>query len=187
MCIPGAGVGGTCIPINPYYIIQIIERTRDCRPYFSMLKEARKVNDSMAHYVVEQIIEWMKKEGIMRDQSVLLLGYAYKPNIADSRFSPSVKILSNFQEELIKVSVYDPIAKSEVDEKQKKFFIDEVYEGAKGTNCIVAVVGHDIFNSLEFEALGKVMDTQLFFDCTLYFDVDKLVNSGFKYRGIGRS
>ena len=182
MRVPGAGVGGACVPVNPYFIIQTAEDH-----FTSMLSEARKINDYMAQHVAEQVSGWMKKEGVEERPSVLMLGYAYKANIGDVRFSPSSKILNELVKRDIKVSVYDPLAKSVVSEEEKKFFVDNLYEAAEGVHCIVAAVGHDIFESLKFEALAKSMSEPLFYNCTLSFDADKLCSVGFKYRGVGRA
>jgi nucleotide sugar dehydrogenase len=182
MRMPGAGVGGACIPVNPYFIIQTAKNR-----FTSMLSEARKINDYMAHHVAEQVWEWMKKEGVRARPSVLMLGYAYKANIGDVRFSPSSKILGELVKKGIKVSVYDPLASAVVSEEERQFFVDELFEAAEGVHCIIATVGHDVFMSLKFEVLVRLMKKPLFYDCTFSFDADKLCSVGFKYRGVGRA
>lgn len=182
MRVPGAGVGGACLPVNSYFIIQTAEDQ-----ITSMLSEARQINDYMARHVAEQVSEWIKKEGVEERPSVLMLGYAYKANIGDTRFSPSSKIINKLLKRNIKVSVYDPLAEAFVSGEEKKFFVYNPYETTKGVHCIIATVGHDVFKNLKFEALVKSMSKPLFYDCTFLFDRDKLGSVGFKYRGVGRA
>jgi nucleotide sugar dehydrogenase len=181
MLRPGAGVGGACIPVNPHFIIQT---SKD--PYTDLLSEARKINDYMPYYVVEQVSEWIKQEGVSAQAAVLLLGYSYKANVGDIRFSPAKKIFTELRKRKFKASIYDPYAKTVVSEAQKKFFIDDLYEAATKVHCMIASVGHDIFKSLKFTDLARKMRKPLFYDCTFSFDSEKLRNAGFQYKGVGR-
>ena len=181
MRIPGAGVGGACIPVNPHFIVQT---SNDL--YTVMLTEARKINDYMAHHVVELVSEWMKQEGVSGQTTVLLLGYSYKANVGDARFSPAKKIFTDLRKHNFTVLIYDPFAKNVVSEDEKRFFIDDPYQAAKKVHCIVATIGHDIFKSLEFTDLAKKMRKPLFYDCTFSFNSEELRNAGFKYKGVGR-
>lgn len=181
MRIPGAGVGGACIPVNPHFIIQTSKDS-----YTALLTEARKINRYMSHYVVKRISEWMKQAGVSTQATVLLLGYSYKANIGDVRFSPAHDILIELKKRGFKVLIHDPHAKSAVSEAERGFFIDDVNEAAKEAHCIVATVGHDTFKGLEFADLAKKMRKPLFYDCTFSFDSEKLRNAGFEYKGVGR-
>jgi len=181
MLKPSAGVGGACIPVNPYFIIQTSEDQ-----YTLMLSEARKINDYIASHVAKQVSEWMKEEGVKARPTVLMLGYAYKANVCDVRFSPSSKIFDELMKRNIKVSIYDPLAKAVVSDDEKKSFVDDLYEASRGAHCIIATVGHDIFKKLSFSILAKRMSKPLFYDCTFSFKEDTLESLGFKYKGIGR-
>jgi len=178
---PGAGVGGACIPVNPQFIIQTSKDS-----YTALLTEARKINDYMSYHVVERVSEWVKKEERSAEATVLLLGYSYKSNVGDVRFSPAKKIFSELRELGFRVLIYDPYAKAVVSEAEKRFFIDNPYEAAKKVHCIVATIGHDIFKSLEFANLAQKMRKPLFYDCTFSFDSEELRKAGFKYKGVGR-
>lgn len=178
---PGAGVGGACIPVNPHFIIQTSKDS-----YTALLTEARKINDYMPHHVVERVSEWVKKEAKSAEATILLLGYSYKANVVDVRFSPAKKIFNELRKRGFGVLIYDPYAKTVVSEAEKRFFIDNPYESAKKVHCIVATIGHDVFKSLEFAKMAKKMRKPLFYDCTFSFDPEKLRNAGFRYKGVGR-
>jgi len=181
MLRPSAGVGGACIPVNPHFIVQTSKYS-----YTDLLIEARKINDYMSHHVVERVPEWMKQEGVSAQATVLLLGYSYKANAGDVRFSPAKKIFTELRKRDFKVLIYDPYAKTVVSEAEKRFFVDDLYETAKKVHCVVATVGHDIFKNLEFTDLAKEMRKPLFYDCTFSFDSEKLRKAGFRYKGVGR-
>ena len=178
---PSAGVGGACIPVNPHFIIQTSKDS-----YTALMTEARKINDYMSHHVVERVSEWVKKEEKIAEATVLLLGYSYKSNVRDVRYSPAKKIFNELRKRGFKVSIYDPYAKAVVSEAEKRFFIDNPYEAAKKVHCIVATIGHDVFKSLEFADLAQKMRKPLFYDCTFSFDSGELRKAGFKYKGVGR-
>lgn len=103
---PGPGIGGHCIPVDPYYLIDDA-RERGIR--LRLVEEAGKVNDTQPVKVVKKAITILnqssKKSAI---QKVLLIGISYKPDIDDPRESPALKIWKLFEEKGIKVSFHDP-------------------------------------------------------------------------------
>ena len=129
----------------------------------------------------------MKAERVGAKATVLMLGYSYKANVGDIRFSPSATIFNQLQERNIKVQIYDPVAKAVVSESQRRFFVDDPYKAAEDADCLLVTVGHDAFKSLDFKSFAKGMRTPLFYDCTLSFDPERLRETGFKYKGVGRS
>jgi len=181
MLRPGAGVGGACIPVNPYFIIHTTKRL-----YTSLLREARKVNDYMPHHVAERVIGWLKEERCDTEAKVLMLGYSYKPNVGDVKFSPSKELLNQLTKQNLKIMIYDPYALRFVSTEEREFFVDDPYEAVRGAHCIIAIVEHEMFASLTLPKLAKAMNKPLFYDCTFSFDPKKLRSAGFKYMGIGR-
>lgn len=81
---PGAGVGGHCIPVDPWFIH---EMAPDITP---LIRTAREVNDAKPHFVVEKIVAAV---GANKHAKIALLGLAYKPNVDDMRESPSIEIV----------------------------------------------------------------------------------------------
>ena len=103
---PGAGVGGHCIPIDPYYLTwKSLEYNLDTR----FIELAGQINRSMPYYVVNHLLEALNTSGTsLRGRRVLVLGVAYKPDIADDRQSPSYLVMDLLYKKGAEVSYYDP-------------------------------------------------------------------------------
>ncbi len=103
---PGPGLGGHCIPIDPFYL------TWKAREYdFStrFIELAGEINRHMPYYVVSKTAEALNELGMsLKDAKILVLGAAYKKNIDDIRESPAVKIITLFKDAGALVSYYDP-------------------------------------------------------------------------------
>jgi len=103
---PGPGLGGHCIPIDPFYL------TWKARQYdFStrLIELAGEINASMPAYVVSRLIEGLNLQGkALRASNVLLIGAAYKKNIEDVRESPALSIIRELDNKLARVSYHDP-------------------------------------------------------------------------------
>ncbi len=103
---PGPGLGGHCIPIDPYYL------TWAARAYglhTRFIELAGEINTSMPHYVVARVISVLNQCGKpLKGSRVLVLGAAYKPNVDDCRESPAVELMEQLQEHGAVVSFNDP-------------------------------------------------------------------------------
>jgi UDP-N-acetyl-D-glucosamine dehydrogenase len=103
---PGPGLGGHCIPIDPFYL------TWKAREYdFStrFIELAGEINASMPYYVTEKVIEALNGKGkSIKGARVLVLGIAYKRDIDDVRESPSLKLITLLQQKGAKVEYNDP-------------------------------------------------------------------------------
>lgn len=103
---PGPGLGGHCIPIDPFYLTWKA-REFDCPTRFIEL--AGEINTNMPYYVVQQTLEVMNQRGIvMNGSKILLVGLAYKKNVDDLRESPSFKLWTLLEEKGAKVDYHDP-------------------------------------------------------------------------------
>ncbi len=103
---PGPGVGGHCIPVDPYYLTwKAKEFAYDTR----FIELAGQINRSMPYYVVNHLLEAMNAAGrSLRGARVLVLGVAYKPGISDDRESPSYDIMDLLSAKGAEVEYYDP-------------------------------------------------------------------------------
>jgi UDP-N-acetyl-D-glucosamine dehydrogenase len=103
---PGPGLGGHCIPIDPFYL------TWKARQYgmpTRFIELAGEINTDMPHYVVQRTMEAMNdRRKSLNGSKVLVLGLAYKKDIDDVRESPSVKLIELLQEKGAKVDYNDP-------------------------------------------------------------------------------
>lgn len=103
---PGAGVGGHCIPIDPYYLTwKAKEYNHDTR----FIELAGQINRSMPYYAVSHLLEAMNTAGRpLHGARVLVLGLAYKPGVSDDRESPAYHIMDLLQSKGAEVAYFDP-------------------------------------------------------------------------------
>lgn len=107
---PGTGVGGHCIPVDPYYLIK---KAADLGFDHEFLRMARKINDKMPEYTVNLLLGLVSQAGLsLTDQTIGLLGIAFKKGIDDFRNSPYFNIRNNLESRGSTVLAYDPKVKN---------------------------------------------------------------------------
>jgi UDP-N-acetyl-D-glucosamine dehydrogenase len=103
---PGPGLGGHCIPIDPFYLTW---KAREYGLSTRFIELAGEVNTSMPQYVVRRLAAALNEDGKpLRDARVLILGVAYKRNVADVRESPALEIIEMLQRAGARVDYHDP-------------------------------------------------------------------------------
>jgi UDP-N-acetyl-D-glucosamine dehydrogenase len=104
---PGPGLGGHCIPIDPFYLTW---KAREFGFYTEFIELAGKVNEEMPYFCRSLVSQALNhsKERSLKGSKVLVLGVAYKPNIGDMRESPALKLISLLQNAGAEVSYHDP-------------------------------------------------------------------------------
>jgi UDP-N-acetyl-D-glucosamine dehydrogenase len=108
---PGPGLGGHCIPIDPFYLTW---KAREFGFYTEFIELAGKVNEAMPYFcrsLVSQALNHAKQRA-MKGSKILVLGVAYKPDIGDMRESPALKLISLLQNAGAEVSYHDPHVRS---------------------------------------------------------------------------
>lgn len=103
---PGPGIGGHCIPLDPYYLSW---KAREFGFHTSMIEASMMVNDRMPDYCVERaskILNRFKKA--LNGANILVLGVAYKQDLDDYRESPAIRVIDGLEKEGASVSYYDP-------------------------------------------------------------------------------
>jgi len=103
---PGPGLGGHCIPIDPFYLTW---KAREFGQHTRFIELAGEVNTAMPEYVVGRVVEALNDQGkALRNARVLLLGLAYKANVDDDRESPSYVLMEKLEAKGAQVSYNDP-------------------------------------------------------------------------------
>jgi len=103
---PGPGLGGHCIPIDPFYLTW---KAREYGQHTRFIELAGEINTSMPDYVVHRVAEALNsRRKALNGSEVLVLGIAYKPNVDDDRESPSYVLLDLLKKRGANVSYYDP-------------------------------------------------------------------------------
>ena len=104
---PGPGLGGHCIPVDPYYLAW---KARELGVPSDFVELAGRVNDAMPAYAVARLRDALDERGVtLRGARILLLGLAYKPGVPDTRESPAVEIFRLLEERGADLSYHDPL------------------------------------------------------------------------------
>ena len=155
---PGPGLGGHCIPIDPFYL------TWKAREYDSptrFIELAGEINTRMPYYVVERTMEAANNAGItLKGAKLLIVGLAYKKNIDDLRESPSFMLWKLFEEKGSKVDYYDPFCPVVPKLREyAKYFGKKSIKLTKNTkyDIIVVATAHDNVDHDALAKLGKVV------------------------------
>ena len=152
---PGPGLGGHCIPIDPFYLTW---KAREYGFYTEFIELAGKVNESMPYYcrsVVSQALNHARQRSL-NGSRILVLGVAYKPDISDTRESPAVKLISLLKNAGAEVDYHDPHVPS-FHENGVAMSSSPLAAGAY--DCVVVVTNH---SGIDYERL--VQDANLVVD-----------------------
>lgn len=138
---PGPGLGGHCIPIDPYYL-SWMARKYDFEANFITL--AGSVNDNVPFYVVSRIIEIVAQQPVrLKDAKLLVLGAAFKKNVDDMRHSPALKIIEILNEKGFEhIEYHDPYVSSLKDEGFDMQSVELTAEKLKEYHCVLLVTDH---------------------------------------------
>ncbi len=144
---PGPGLGGHCIPIDPFYLTW---KAREYGINTRFIELAGEVNSSMPEYVVSKVSEGLNRhKKAINGSSILVLGIAYKKNVDDMRESPSVEIMSQLQQLSASLDYSDPHVP--VFPKMRRYHFDlQSIELTADTlaryDCVVLATDHDVFD-----------------------------------------
>ena len=173
---PSRGVGGHCIPVDPYYLI---ERAKQSGFDHKFLRAAREINNSMPAYTVEIMRDLLNDLKLpMKDTPIGVMGLSYKANIDDLRESPSLKIIAELKKKGANVIRFDPFIKDLSDVKDLKTFL-------KKSKAVILVTNHQMFLDVKPKTFkeNKILAIVDGMNC---LDKEAIKRAGIKYRGIGR-
>lgn len=179
---PGPGVGGHCLPIDPWFLGQFSDS-------LDLIASARRVNDGMVDFVVELLEGGL---GTLDGASVAVLGVAYKGNVDDARHSPGLRLVerlaaSNADEactaaadggratEEVDVRVHDPHVESEAID------LVDLETALAGADAAVVSAGHDAFRDIDPVEAAELMDGNVVLDGFSLLDGDAWRDAGFEY------
>ena len=138
---PGPGLGGHCIPLDPYYLSW---KAREYGFHTSMIEASMMVNDRMPEYTVERagkILNRFRKA--LNGAKILILGVAYKGDIDDYRESPAIKVIDEFHKYGSQVQFYDPYIKEYTEKGQTVAGLDELTaEQLTAADLVVITTAH---------------------------------------------
>ena len=157
--MPGPGVGGHCIPLDPHYLAWKM-RTLNYRTRFIEL--AGEINAEMPEYWVARVVDRLNEQGrAARGSKVLVLGVAYKKDIDDIRESPALDVIRLLQRRGAVVSYHDPHVRKLKDEGIDLASLALTSETIAAADCVVVVTDHtDVDYALVERCARVIVDTR---------------------------
>ena len=144
---PGPGLGGHCIPIDPFYLTW---KAREYGVHTKFIELAGDINRQMPDYVLHKTVEALNTHGrALRNSRVLVLGLAYKKNVDDMRESPAVEIIELLENMGAKVDYSDPYIPSFPTLRRGRFDMTSVEltaQSLSGYDCVILVTDHDDYD-----------------------------------------
>lgn len=167
---PGPGVGGHCLAVDPWFIVEK-------EPELSkIIKSSRQLNDFMPTYVYESVEKILKDK---KDKNVTILGITYKANIDDIRESPIIKLIDLLIQNNYTVKVFDPFVK---DFNLNK---NDIISACQDSDLLILGVNHDYFKHLPFDAIKKEMRENIILDTRNCLNEEEIKEAGFIYKLLG--
>jgi UDP-N-acetyl-D-mannosaminuronic acid dehydrogenase len=170
MLLPGAGVGGHCIPKDPWLLVY---RAQMQGTPIHLIPAARAVNEGMPLHIVALLEDALREVGrSLEGARILVLGYAYLEDSDDTRNSPSVVLVDRLHERGAEIVIHDPYVPG---------YQGDVYAMAEGCDAIVVMVKHGEYRSLNLGALKTALRIPILVAGRRVFSR----TTGWIYRGIG--
>ena len=163
---PGPGLGGHCIPIDPFYLTW---KAREYDYSTKFIELAGEINSRMPYFVIDKLVEALNENGkFLKNSKILILGMAYKKNIDDMRESPSLKlmdILINKGSEVEYSDPYIPVLPKTRHYNFEKKSIELNEDNLKKFDCVIVSTAHDIFDKdFILKNSSLILDTRNMFE-----------------------
>jgi UDP-N-acetyl-D-mannosaminuronic acid dehydrogenase len=175
--IPGLGVGGPCLPKDPYMLLKAAPPSSA-----QLVRLAREINDGMSRDAVNRIVHALIAKGVpVKNAKIAVLGVAYKPDTEDTTNSPAKSIIQDFIDRGANVSVYDPYS-SEAFGGEKTSLEEALVEA----DCVVIATAHTSFKSIDLNKMAEVAGKGcMIFDGPRLLDPRAVRARGLRYLGTG--
>jgi len=178
---PGSGVGGPCLPINSY---QLLNTARRIGSDLSIIESGRKINEKMPEHVIQLTSNAFKEsQKLLENSKILILGVSYKPNVKDIQLTPAEEIIKKLQNLGSKILIYDPHFLSRevfgiITEKNIEDIISDV-------DAIIIVTAHDEFKKIPI-SLFTQMKKPILIDTRGIIEPLEAKEQKIIFRGLGR-
>ncbi len=163
---PGPGVGGHCISIDPWFILESIERKQ------TLIEKCRNINNSRPYVIAERILNIIN--GI-KNPKVTIFGIAYKENVGDTRESPALTIIKELSKKGVDVAVFDPVVTN------YKGKLSNLNTALEDSDLLILFAGHNEFKKINLGNIAKLMRNINIFDTRNFYDLNIVKKAGFNY------
>jgi UDP-N-acetyl-D-glucosamine dehydrogenase len=153
---PGPGIGGHCIPLDPFYLEHIAKRFNFD---LTMIHTAGHIDMLMAHRMTLKITSALNRQRkSINGSKILFLGVAYKPDVNDERESPALKIIDEVQKKGGIIEYHDPFISEVVTPDGHSFTSVDFSEGLlENSDCVVVATNHSVFDAEVIEKHSKLI------------------------------
>jgi UDP-N-acetyl-D-mannosaminuronic acid dehydrogenase len=172
----GAGVGGHCIPKDPWLLSSAVDGAWGGGP--RLLRAAREVNDAMPEHVARLVEDALAEARIpLEGATIALYGYAYLADSDDTRNSPTQALIDRLLNLGAKVAVHDPWVGE---------YAGDLYAVAQGAACAVLMVAHSVYRDFDLARLRRTLASPVLVDGRFLVEARAARDAGFVFRGLGR-
>jgi UDP-N-acetyl-D-glucosamine/UDP-N-acetyl-D-galactosamine dehydrogenase len=153
-------VGGHCIGVDPYYLAQ---KAQELGYHPEIILAGRRLNDSMGAYVADQVIKHMvKKDIVVKNARVLVLGFTFKENCPDVRNTRVIDIVNELLSYKVNLTIYDPWANKAEVIHEYGVDVQNSLSQTERFDAVILAVAHNEFLELDFKSVLK--DTAVIYD-----------------------
>jgi nucleotide sugar dehydrogenase len=177
---PGGGVGGHCLPVDPYYLVK---KAKELGYHSKVIAAGRTINDHMPQHVFGLLADSLNdNEKSVKNSKIVVLGLSYKENVGDDRESPSEQLINELKHYQAQVTIVDPY----IEETQVYGTLEsDLYQALEDADAMVLMTAHQEFRDLDFQKAKKLMKIPIIVDARRIYDPEKLREMGFFYSGVG--
>ena len=152
---PGPGIGGHCIPLDPYYLAS---KASEYDFHTRFIELAADINERMPYYVTSRIMEVLNTRGkSLKEAKVLVLGVAYKKDVGDARESPSLKLIQLLRLKGAEVEYNDPYIPTVQLEQDTLASAELTNENLSWADCVVIATAHGCYDIEKIVASSKLV------------------------------
>ena len=178
---PGSGVGGPCLPINSYQLLNTAKRIGST---LNIIESGRKINEKMPEHVIQLTSNaFQESQKSIESSDILILGISYKPNVKDIQLTPAKEIIKKLQNLGARVHIYDPYFKStNIFDIMTENSIEDIIHNVDAT---IIVTAHDEFKTIDISSFLK-MKTPILIDTRGIINPFSAKEKKLIFRGLGR-
>ena len=178
---PGIGVGGHCIPVDPYYMMQ---RAQEVGVPTELITAARAVNRMMPKHVSRVLRDLLYQSGVAAGKGrVLFLGWSYKSGVGDARETPAEPLAKDLIDAGISVSTWDPYL--QISDIPINIQVIEDISEAVNFDMVVLATAHKECIEIDWNSLLENMRTPILYDGRRVLDLDIMQSMGWKANAVG--
>ena len=178
---PGAGVGGPCLPINSY---QLLNAARHAGVNLDMIKTGRQINEKMPDHVIKLTLDAVKEHNKpIQNNDILILGVSYKPDVKDIQLTPAKHIIEKLQNLGVNVHIYDPyFSSSQVFGIDVEENLDSIISQV---DAAIIITAHNEFKKIT-PSIFNQMKSPILIDTRGIIDPADAKQAKLIFRGLGR-